>query len=101
MPARGADGGLAFVLCTGEGEVLVMLGPDGAPVPVEDGGGEPHPGTPCPFAAAPAPAPPPPGLLWALPDGTAVAAEAPPAPPAPAPLRLALARHLPRGPPAA
>lgn len=100
MPARGADGAPAFVLCTGEGERLVVLDAEGRPVPVEapgERGGHPPP---CAFAALPLPLVPERGLLWRLPDGRAVAAEsvAPPVLPVPGPRPEGA--HRPRGPPA-
>lgn len=104
MPGPARDGSLTFVLCADGGERLVTLGADGVPVLVgdpSDGPDDPHATVPCSFAASHAAAAPPLGLLWTLPDGTAVAAEAPPAVVAASPLRLAFADHLPRGPPAA
>jgi|GEM_PF-5483044 len=91
MPARGAEGGLTVILCSGQGPVAVTLGADGGPVP--DGAS-----TTCDWAAAQ----PGPAILAApaLPAAQpAVFAAVPAAAPLPAWVAAAPAAPLARGPP--
>ncbi|EPX84633.1 hypothetical protein ruthe_01992 [Rubellimicrobium thermophilum DSM 16684] len=101
MPGRGADGSPAFVLCTEDGERLVVLDAAGRPVPAapDHGPQDRHAPGICAFAALTGPALPAGGAHWtlpAMPPAMTVRAVLPARPAFSDPAGDA---HRPRGPP--
>jgi hypothetical protein len=78
-PAAARAGQMVVVLCSGDGPVTAMVGPDGALIDADPGDAPPSSGHdhPCVFAATPAPPPPALGAALAAPLGVVMKAPVP------------------------